>query len=33
MKKQNGKWLHRATEEMLKVVREDWKTWSGHGYA
>ena len=33
MKKQKGKWLHRATEEMLKVVREDWKTWRRHGYA
>jgi hypothetical protein len=33
MKRQKGKWLHRATEEMLKVVREDWKTWRRHGYA
>jgi uncharacterized protein DUF2252 len=27
MQKQKGKWLHEATEEMLKSVREDWKTW------
>jgi hypothetical protein len=33
MKKQKGRWLHLATEEMLKVVREDWKTWRRHGYA
>jgi hypothetical protein len=33
MKKQKGKWLHQATEEMLKVVREDWKTWRKQGYS
>ena len=33
MQKQKGKWLHGATEEMLKVVREDWKTWRKEGYA
>jgi len=33
MQKQKGKWLHAATEEMLKAVREDWKTWEKDGYA
>jgi hypothetical protein len=33
IQKQKGKWLHRATEEMLKAVREDWKTWKKEGYA
>jgi len=32
MKKQKGKWLHRATEKMLDTVREDWKVWKKHGY-
>ena len=32
MQKQKGKWLHGATEEMLKAVREDWKTWKKSGY-
>src|ERR1700756_2393557 len=32
MKKQKGKWLHRATEEMLQAIREDWKTWRKQGY-
>ena len=32
MQKQKGKWLHLATENMLQVVREDWKTWKKHGY-
>jgi uncharacterized protein DUF2252 len=27
MQKQKAKWLHRSTEEMLKAVRADWKTW------
>lgn len=33
MRKQKGKWLHEATEAMLKTVRDDWKTWEKHGYA
>ncbi len=33
IEKQKGKWLHRATEEMLKAVREDWNTWKKDGYA
>jgi Uncharacterized protein conserved in bacteria (DUF2252) len=32
MKKQKGKWLHQATEQMLRTVREDWKAWKKHGY-
>ena len=32
MQKQKGKWLHAATEKMLKAVREDWKTWKKSGY-
>ena len=32
MQKQKGKWLHRATEEMLQAVREDWKIWKEDGY-
>jgi Uncharacterized protein conserved in bacteria (DUF2252) len=32
MKKQKGKWLHRATEEMLTIIREDWRAWRKHGY-
>jgi hypothetical protein len=32
LQKQKGKWLHEATEEMLKAVREDWKTWKKDGY-
>ncbi len=31
--KQRGKWLHRATQQMLDAVREDWKTWKKSGYA
>ena len=27
MQKQKAKWLHGATEEMIKAVRADWKTW------
>jgi hypothetical protein len=33
IQKQKGKWLHEATEEMLKAVRDDWKTWAKDGYA
>ena len=32
IQKQKGKWLHQATEAMLKAVSEDWKTWKKHGY-
>jgi len=32
VEKQTGKWLHEATELMLRAVREDWKTWSQDGY-
>jgi hypothetical protein len=32
MKKQKGKWLHQATEQMLNTVRADWKTWKKQGY-
>jgi hypothetical protein len=33
MQKQKEKWLHGATAQMLKAVREDWKTWRKDGYA
>lgn len=33
VQKLKPKWLHRATEEMLNAVREDWKTWKKDGYA
>jgi hypothetical protein len=33
MQKQKPKWLHQATEAMLKAVREDWKIWRKEGYA
>jgi hypothetical protein len=32
MQKQKPRWLHNATEEMLKAVRADWKTWKEDGY-
>ena len=32
MQKQKRRWLHEATEVMLKAVREDWKAWSKDGY-
>jgi hypothetical protein len=32
MQKQKGKWLHQATQEMMKAVRADWKMWSKDGY-
>jgi hypothetical protein len=32
LQKQKGQWLHQATEEMLKAVREDWETWQKKGY-
>jgi hypothetical protein len=33
IQKQKGRWLHLATEKMLKAVREDWKAWRKDGYA
>jgi hypothetical protein len=33
MKKQKGNWLHQATQELLKLVRDDWKTWRKQGFA
>ncbi len=32
LQKQKGRWLHRATEDMIKSIREDWKTWKSDGY-
>jgi len=32
LQKQKGKWLPEATEEMLKAIREEWKTWRKDGY-
>jgi hypothetical protein len=32
MQKQKARWLHKATQEMLLAVREDWKTWNKDGY-
>ncbi len=32
LQKQKAKWLHEATERMLKAVREDWKVWRKDGY-
>jgi hypothetical protein len=32
MKKEKGKWLHKATEAMIKAVSKDWKAWKKHGY-
>jgi hypothetical protein len=32
MQKQKAKWLHKATEEMLNAVRDDWKAWKKDGY-
>jgi uncharacterized protein DUF2252 len=32
MRKQKGKWLHKATEQMLEAVREDWNDWKKRGY-
>ncbi len=32
MQKQKGKWLHQATQEMMKAVRADWKMWRKDGY-
>lgn len=32
LQKQKAKWLHRATQEMAEVVREDWNVWKKDGY-
>lgn len=32
MQEQKAKWLHDATLEMEKAVRDDWKTWKKDGY-
>lgn len=32
MKKQKGKWLHKATTAMLAAVRDDWKEWKKRGF-
>jgi len=33
MQKRRGKWMRQATEDMLRAVRDDWKTWRKDGYA
>jgi len=33
LRKQKGNWLEKATEKMIKTVRDDWKTWKKDGYA
>jgi hypothetical protein len=32
IRKQKGKWLHKATAQMLQAVRDDWETWKKDGY-
>jgi hypothetical protein len=32
LEKQKSKWLHKATQQMLDAVREDWKVWKKDGY-
>ena len=32
MQKQKARWLHKAAEEMVTAVREDWNTWRKDGY-
>jgi hypothetical protein len=32
MRKQKRGWLHLATDEMIKSIREDWKVWKTNGY-
>ena len=32
LRKQKSKWLHSASEDMLRAVREDWKDWKKNGY-
>ena len=32
LRQQRGKWLHKATAQMLEAVREDWKTWKKEGF-
>ena len=33
LKRQKGRWLHSASEEMLHAVRNDWEDWKDKGYA
>lgn len=33
LQKQKPKWLHAATDDMLKAVRSDWQTWKKDGYS
>jgi Uncharacterized protein conserved in bacteria (DUF2252) len=32
LRRQKGKWLHKAVESMLAAVREDWDVWKKRGY-
>ena len=32
LQKQKAKWLHAATDDMLKAVRSDWDSWKKNGY-
>jgi hypothetical protein len=32
LEKRKAKWLHAATDDMLKAVRSDWDTWKEDGY-
>ncbi|HLV88189.1 MAG TPA: DUF2252 family protein [Candidatus Sulfotelmatobacter sp.] len=32
VRKQKGKWLHNASEDMLRTVADDWKSWRKQGY-
>jgi hypothetical protein len=32
LKKPKSKWLHAATDDMLKAVHADWQTWKKDGY-
>jgi hypothetical protein len=32
LQKQKSKWLHRVADEMMDLVRADWKTWKSDGY-
>lgn len=33
LQKQKSKWVHKATQQMLDAVREDWKVWRKDGYS
>jgi hypothetical protein len=32
LQKQKGRWLHAASEDMLRTVEDDWKVWQKNGY-